>query len=58
MKWILLLIVVNVNVASDIPGKVTLEFNDKVACEDAAASMKYWLKFNGFKVVASCQEKS
>lgn len=58
MKWILLLVVVNVNVPSDIPGRLTLEFNDKATCEESASSMKYWLKFGGFKIVASCQEKS
>ena len=58
MKWILLLVVVHISNSNDIPGKVFLEFPDKASCESAVSSMTYWLKFNTFKVVASCQEKS
>jgi hypothetical protein len=56
MKWLLIVLCVNVSNPKDIPGKLTLEFESKHQCETSLASMTYWLKFDSFKVVAKCEE--
>jgi hypothetical protein len=56
--WILLLLSVNISNPQDVPGRVTLEFSSQQACEQAKASMTYWLKFDSFKITAECQPKS
>jgi hypothetical protein len=56
MKWLLILLCVNSTNANDIPGKVTLEFETKEACEASLKSMTYNLKFDTFKVVGNCEE--
>lgn len=56
MKWILIILCVNVSNPKDAPGKLTLEFNSKQQCEASLNSMTYWLKFDSFKITAACEE--
>lgn len=56
MKWILILLCVNITNANDIPGRVTLEFDTKEQCESSLKTMIYNLKFETFKVIGSCNE--
>jgi hypothetical protein len=58
MKWLLLLSVVNIHDASDVPGKINLVFPTEQACVHAAASMIYTVKFDWFKVTAECKKES
>ena len=52
--WLMILIAVHTNDPRDVPGKITLEFADQVACEQSLKSMSYWLKFESFKVEGKC----
>lgn len=54
--WILLLIVVNMYDASDIPGRIQLQFKDQASCEQALQSMTSWVKFPWFKVEGRCEK--
>jgi len=56
MKWILILLCVNITNPNDIPGRVTLQFETKEQCETSLKSMSYWLKFDSFKVIGNCEE--
>ena len=56
MTWILFLIVVNIYDATDIPGRIQLEFRDQASCEQALKNMKYWVKFPWFKVEGRCEK--
>jgi hypothetical protein len=56
MKWILILLCINITNANDIPGKVTLQFETKEQCESSLKTMTYNLKFDTFKVVGNCEE--
>ena len=56
MKWILVVLCININNPKDIPGKLTLDFESKHQCETSLASMDYWLKFDSFKIIAKCEE--
>ena len=57
MKWLLIVLCVNINNPKDIPGKLIVEFETKQECETKLASMSYWLKFDSFKVVGKCEEQ-
>jgi len=54
--WLLIILAVNINDPKDVPGKVTLEFPDQQSCETSLYSLKYKLKFDGFKVEGKCQK--
>ena len=56
--WLLIILAVNINNPQDIPGRVSVEFATERACESARESVKYWLKFEGFKVQSLCQKQS
>lgn len=56
MKWILVVLCINISNPKDIPGRLTLEFESKQQCETSLASMDYWLKFDSFKIIAKCEE--
>lgn len=58
MKWVLILIAVHVNDASDIPAKLSMTFESEQQCEKAKESIEYWIKFKSFKVEAKCQKQS
>ena len=58
MKWILIILCVNINNPKDVPGKLFLEFETKQQCESTLASMNYSLKFDSFKLVAKCEESN
>jgi hypothetical protein len=51
---LMILIAVHLNDPKDIPGKITLEFQDQISCEKSLQSMNYWLKFDSFKVEGRC----
>jgi hypothetical protein len=53
-----MIIAVNINNPADQPGQVTIEFDTEQACVRAQHSVKYQLKFNGFKVTTQCQKQS
>jgi len=55
--WLLILIAVHVNNPQDQPGKIELEFKDRMSCEVALASMKFELKFKNFKVIGECKKQ-
>lgn len=56
--WILLILAVNINDPKDIPGKVSIEFDSQVECEQARVNTTSWLKFDTFKVTTQCVKKS
>jgi hypothetical protein len=56
MMWLLILVAVHMNNPQDQPGRIELEFKDRMSCELALASMKYELKFKNFKVEGKCQK--
>jgi hypothetical protein len=56
--WILLLIAVHINNPNDIPAKIHIPFENQAACEYAKTNMKYWIKFENFKVVGECKKQS
>ena len=58
IMWILVLLAVNINNPNDVPGRVTIEFNTSQSCEQARESVKYWFKFEGFRVQSLCQKQS
>jgi hypothetical protein len=55
--WLMILIAVHISDPKDIPGKITLEFQDLNVCEQTLRSMTYWLKFDNFKVEGKCLKK-
>ena len=54
--WLMILIAVHMNNPNDIPGKITLQFQNQQQCEQALQSMTYWLKFDKFKIEGKCQK--
>ena len=52
--WLLIILAVNINNPVDVPGRVSIEFASEQACESARESVKYWLKFEQFKVTGQC----
>jgi hypothetical protein len=57
MTWILIILAVNVNDPGDVPGKIWLDFADEASCRQSLNSLKYWIKFKNFHVVARCEPK-
>jgi len=55
--WTLILIAMHINNPADQPGRIELEFKDKISCEVALGSMKFELKFKNFKVEGVCTKK-
>jgi len=55
--WWMILIAVHMNDPKDIPGKVTLEFQDQSTCEQTLKTMTFWLKFDSFKIEGKCVKK-
>lgn len=58
MKWLLVIIAVHINNPADIPAKISLEFKNQEACEQAQSTLKTWVKFDTFKVVSECRQQS
>ena len=56
--WTLFLIVVNTYDPTDIPGRIQLQFQDRVACELALQSMTSYVKFPWFKVEGKCEKNT
>ena len=54
--WILLLIAVNANNANDQPAWVQISMPNREACVQAADTLRYWIKFDNFKLDAKCLE--
>ena len=57
MMWLLIILAVNINNPQDVPGRVSIEFASEQACESARVSVKYWFKFEGFRVQTQCQKQ-
>lgn len=53
--WILVLIAININNAQDRPAWIELPFESEQACEVARDQIRYWIKFQNFRLEASCQ---
>jgi len=56
ITWTLILIVVNIYDASDIPGRIHLIQPDQQTCQQALATMTSWVKFPWFKVEGKCEK--
>jgi len=56
--WILIILAINVNNPDDVPGQVTLKFQNGQQCYEALASLQYKLKFSNFYVSGKCQRSS
>ena len=56
MKWLMIVLCVNITNPKDVPGRLTLEFDSKQQCESSLESMTSWLKFDSFKITAKCEE--
>jgi len=56
--WLLIILAVNINNPKDVPGRLTIEFPSESACVQAQQSVKYWLKFDNFRITTSCQKQS
>jgi hypothetical protein len=52
----LLIVAVSISNAHDIPGRVSLQMDSQQQCEEKLATMKYWLKFDSFKVTGKCEK--
>jgi len=52
--WTLFLIVVNIYDASDVPGRIQLQFKDQPSCEYALQTMTSYVKFPWFRVDGNC----
>lgn len=58
MKWLLVLLAVNIGDSTDIPGTIQIPFATEIECEKAAAAMTFKLKFDWYKVSALCKKES
>lgn len=56
--WTLFLIVVNIYDPTDIPGRIQLQFQEKVTCELALQSMTSYVKFSWFRVEGRCEKNT
>ena len=54
--WILLILAVNINNPSDVPGRVSIRFETEQQCLKARQSLEYKLKFDSFKVISECKK--
>ena len=57
MTWMMILIAVHITDPTDQPGRIELEFNDRLQCERVLKTMRYDFKFKSFRVEGSCQQK-
>jgi len=53
--WILLILAVNINNPSDVPGRVLIKFDTEQQCLKARSTIEYKLKFDSFKVTSECK---
>ena len=56
--WTLLLLAVSISNPHNVPATLTLDFPDRISCEQTAATLTYSIKYSGYKVIAQCQKKS
>lgn len=54
--YLLILLVVNIYDATDVPGRIQLQFQTQASCELALQSMKTWVKFPWFTVRGHCEK--
>ena len=54
--WILIIIALNLHNPTDIPGKVSIPMESEAQCNKAKEGMTYWLKFDSFKITATCEK--
>lgn len=52
--YLLILLAVNINNPSDIPGKLELTLPTREICQQALDSLRYDLKFRVFRIDAQC----
>lgn len=52
--WTLILIAHHISNPKDIPARLTMDFETQQQCEASLVSMKYWIKFENFKVSGKC----
>jgi hypothetical protein len=43
---------------NDIPARIQIPFESQSQCEYAKSNMKYWIKFDQFKVTSECKKQS
>ena len=55
--WILIILAVHTNDPQDVPGRVEIEMPSLAACQAAAESIRWELKFRSFRVEAKCEQK-
>ena len=48
---------VHINNPNDVPGKIELAFQNQQLCQQALDTVKWWLKFDSFKIVGRCEKK-
>jgi hypothetical protein len=53
--WLLLILAVNINNPSDVPGRVSIKFDTEQQCLKARSTIEYKLKFDSFKVTSECK---
>ena len=53
--WILLILAVNINNPSDVPGRVLIKIDTEQQCLKARSTIEYKLKFDSFKVTSECK---
>jgi hypothetical protein len=54
--WVLLILAVNINNPSDVPGRVSIRFETEQQCLRAKSSIEYKLKFDSFKIISECKK--
>jgi len=54
--WTLILLAVNIYDASDVPGRIQLQFQTQASCELALQSMTAQVKFPWFVVRGHCEK--
>ena len=54
--WLMILLAVHINNPNDVPGKITLQFENQQQCEQTLRTLTYKLKFDTFKVEGKCQK--
>jgi hypothetical protein len=52
----MILLAVHINNPNDVPGKITLQFENQQQCEQTLRTLTYKLKFDTFKVEGKCQK--
>jgi len=57
MMWLMILVAVHIHNPNDIPGRIELTFQDQKTCQQTLDTIKWWLKFDNFKITGRCEKK-